>query len=124
MSKDFHTEKKALHKDSDNSTKRFYIDQLARAPGLMRLLGKAELTSEIKSTADYSYSARYYAGPGYRIVGDAGGFIDPFFSTGVHLAFNGSLSAASTIAASIRGDCTEEEAVEFHNMKVDVAYTR
>ncbi|KAG6895125.1 hypothetical protein C0993_010123, partial [Termitomyces sp. T159_Od127] len=107
----------------------------------MQLLDKAELTSEIKSAADYSYSAGDYAGPGYRIVGDAGGaynrqdadtdlsddekaFIDPLFSTGVHLAFNGGLCAASTIAASIRGDCTEEKAVEFHNTKMEISYTR
>ncbi|KAG6885240.1 hypothetical protein C0993_004534 [Termitomyces sp. T159_Od127] len=135
--------KKALLNDGDTSIKRLYIDQLAQAPGLMRLLDKAELTSEVRSTADYSYSADHHAGPGYRIVGDAGGmyncqgtdtieevlkiceaFIDPLFSTGVHLAFNGSLSAASTIAASIRGDCTEEQAAEFHNTKVEVSYTR
>ncbi|KAG6895108.1 hypothetical protein C0992_003119 [Termitomyces sp. T32_za158] len=48
------------------------MEELARAPGLMQFLDKAELTSEVKSTADYSYSACSYAGPGYRIVGDAG----------------------------------------------------
>ncbi|KAG6856196.1 hypothetical protein H0H87_006736 [Tephrocybe sp. NHM501043] len=108
----------------ENSNTALYINQLSHAPGLLRLLGTAKLSSDIKSAGDYSYSASQYAGPNYRIAGDAGAFIDPFFSSGVHLAFTGGLSAASTIAASIRGQCTETEAAAFHNTKVGVSYTR
>jgi hypothetical protein len=53
--------------------KTHYLTQLKLAPGVVRLLGTAELTGEIKSAGDYSYSASYYAGPNYRIAGDAGG---------------------------------------------------
>ncbi|KAJ6562743.1 putative halogenase [Mycena vulgaris] len=101
-----------------------YLTQLKLAPGVIRLLGCAILTSEVKSAGDYSYSASHYAGPNYRIAGDAGAFIDPFFSSGVHLAFANGLSAASTIAASIRGHCTEAEAIRFHNEKTGTSYTR
>ncbi|KAE9410099.1 putative halogenase [Gymnopus androsaceus JB14] len=75
---------------------------------------------------DYSYSAEmnHYAGPHYRIAGDAGAFIDPLFSSGVHLAFTGGLVAAATIKASIKGDCTEDEAIAFHNAKIGTSYTR
>ena len=51
-------------------------------------------------------------------------FVDPFFSSGVHLAFTGALSAAITIAASIRGTATEEQAQRWHTSKVGVSYTR
>ena len=51
-------------------------------------------------------------------------FIDPFFSSGVHLALTGALASAASIAASIRGDCTEAEAAEFHNNRVSISYTR
>ena len=37
-------------------------------------------------TADFSYTCRPYAGPGYFLVGDAAAFLDPIFSTGVTLA--------------------------------------
>ncbi|KAJ7790794.1 putative halogenase [Mycena olivaceomarginata] len=104
--------------------KSHYLTRLKLAPGVIRLLGTAELTGEVKSAGDYSYSASYYAGPNYRIAGDAGAFIDPFFSSGVHLAFSNALSAASTIAASIRGQCTEAEAIAFHNSKTGTSYTR
>ncbi|KAG6919692.1 hypothetical protein DXG01_002638 [Tephrocybe rancida] len=126
ISKESYSAKKAYLASNgvDDSNTTLYIEQLAHAPGLLRLLGVAKLSSEIKSAGDYSYSATQYAGPYYRIAGDAGAFIDPFFSSGVHLAFTGGLSAASTIAASIRGQCTEIEAAAFHNTKVGVSYTR
>jgi hypothetical protein len=69
------------------------------------------------------------------------GLTDPFFrlayflggikaqysdehSSGVHLAVSGGLTAAVTIAASIRQQCSEEEAAQFHDQKVAVSYTR
>ncbi|KAJ7605209.1 putative halogenase [Roridomyces roridus] len=114
--------KKKDSKASDNTA--HYLTQLKFAPGLLQLLGAAKLVGEIKSAGDYSYSASEYAGPNYRIAGDAGAFIDPFFSSGVHLAFSNALSAASTIAASIRGHCTEAEASRFHSEKTGTSYTR
>ncbi|KAJ7131942.1 putative halogenase [Mycena filopes] len=107
-----------------NAAKEYYLNELNRAPGAMKLRGNATLASEVKSAGDYSYSAPAYAGPGFRIVGDAGAFIDPFFSSGVHLAFAGALSAAATIAASIRGQVTEKEAIQFHSEKTGTSYTR
>ncbi|KAK0207565.1 putative halogenase [Armillaria fumosa] len=101
-----------------------YMADLQRAPGLIRLLGTATFEGKLMSAGDYSYHATEYAGPNFRLAGDAGAFIDPFFSSGIHLALTGGLSAASTIAASIRGNCTESEACGFHNSKVGTAYTR
>ncbi len=46
----------------------------------------ASLASEIVSTGNYSYRARSGHGDGYMMIGDAYGFVDPMFSTGVLLA--------------------------------------
>jgi flavin-dependent dehydrogenase len=51
-------------------------------------------------------------------------FIDPFFSSGIHLAMTSGLSAAASIAASIRGDCPESDAAEWHTQRVGLSYTR
>ncbi|KAK0199426.1 putative halogenase [Desarmillaria ectypa] len=101
-----------------------YMSDLQLAPGLIQLLGNGEFEGKLMSAGDYSYHASEYAGSHFRIAGDAGAFIDPFFSSGIHLAFTGGLSAASTIAASIRGHCTEAEASEFHTSKITTAFTR
>ncbi|KAI1779470.1 hypothetical protein F4818DRAFT_141579 [Hypoxylon cercidicola] len=116
------TEKK--RKMAEPSSKGFYTQSLELVPGIKELLVNAELISDIKSASDWSYSASSYAFPGVRIVGDAGSFIDPFFSSGVHLALSGGLSAATTIAAAIRGDCDEETAALWHDKKTAESYTR
>lgn len=109
------------------STKEFYLKSLDLIPGIKRIVdnnGEGTLVSDIKSASDWSYSAPHYAFPRARIVGDAGCFIDPFFSSGVHLAILGGFSAAITIAASIRGDCDENTAASWHTKKVTESYTR
>ncbi|KAG1762096.1 putative halogenase [Suillus occidentalis] len=102
---------------------------LSRAPGVLKLIGTATLRNDgtpeaVKSASDFSYSAPSYAGDHFRLAGDSGAFIDPFFSSGVHLAFTGGLSAALTIAASIRGLCSEEDAQRWHTSKIATSYTR
>lgn len=98
------------------------IDQ---SPALKAILGpKAELVTEVKQATDWSYSAPAYAGPHFRITGDAACFVDPLFSSGMHLAFASGLSAAATICASIRGHCSETEAAKWHSNKVTDGYTR
>jgi len=106
------------------SSKEFYLENLNLVPGIQALLEKGEIVSEVKSASDWSYSASSYAFPHVRIAGDAGCFIDPFFSSGVHLALSSGLTAAVTICAAIRGDVTEKEAAQWHSSKVAEGYTR
>ena len=102
----------------------FYRQSIQEARGVAKLLSEAELASDIKHASDWSYYASTYASPYLRIVGDAGAFIDPYFSSGVHLALSGALSAATTICAAIRGDCEEQTAWKWHSNKVNERYTR
>ncbi|KAF5325854.1 hypothetical protein D9611_000019 [Ephemerocybe angulata] len=103
-----------------------YISSIGLAPGVVNLITQSGLMDEgsVKSANDFSYSSDSYAGEGYRIIGDAGAFIDPFFSSGVHLAMTSALSAAATICASLRNHCTESEAALWHTRRVSTSYTR
>lgn len=102
----------------------FYRECVRMAPMMVHLTEGAELVSNVKSASDWSYSASTYASPYLRIVGDAGCFIDPFFSSGVHLALTGALSAAMSIQAARKGDCDEHTAAKWHSSKVSDGYTR
>ena len=102
----------------------YYNEAIKLAPNIKQFLSGAELTTGIKAASDWSYSASCYACPNARIVGDAGCFIDPYFSSGVHLALSGALSAATTICASIKGDCDEHIALDWHSSKISEGYTR
>jgi flavin-dependent dehydrogenase len=52
--------------------------------------------------ADFSYKCEPFAGPGYFLVGDAGCFLDPIFSTGVTLAMIGATQAAKETIAILK----------------------
>lgn len=112
-------------KKEADSMQKYFETALDLAPMLKELLGpEGEQVSTIHAASDYSYHAKSYAFPYARIVGDAGCFIDPFFSSGVHLAVTGALSAATTIAASVRGDCDEATAAKWHSNKIREGYAR
>ncbi|KAI4241067.1 MAG: hypothetical protein LQ352_007508 [Teloschistes flavicans] len=106
------------------SSQEFYEESLKLAPRIRAILTGGELSTKINSASDWSYNATCYATPNVRLVGDAGCFIDPYFSSGVHLALSGALSAAITIRAAMRGDCTEHAAMKWHSSKVSEGYTR
>ncbi|KAF5131118.1 Flavine halogenase aclH [Metarhizium anisopliae] len=116
------TEKK--HELGRPSTLDFYKQCLEMAPRIRELLSEAELIPHVRAACDWSYTASTYHLPNARICGDAGSFIDPLFSSGVHLAITGGLSAAATISASIRGDCGEAAAGSWHSKKTVESYTR
>ena len=102
----------------------FYKGSLKLAPTGWDFISKGRLVSDIKHASDWSYSASAYSSPYTRIAGDAGCFIDPYFSSGVHLAYAAGLSAAMTIRAAQRGDVDELTAAKWHSNKVAEGYTR
>jgi hypothetical protein len=102
----------------------FYREYLKLAPQINEMLSGAEMVSEVKQASDWSYSASAYAGPHFRLVGDAGCFVDPYFSSGVHLALSSGLAAAISVQAVRRGQCDERSAAQWHATKVAEGYTR
>lgn len=62
-----------------------------------RIMRDARQVSAFHTTKDWSYKCKQFHGPGYLLVGDAAGFVDPLFSTGVFLAMNGGSLAAKMI---------------------------
>ncbi|KAL1745323.1 hypothetical protein HDZ31DRAFT_63250 [Schizophyllum fasciatum] len=112
---------------SEDVLRAHYLRELERVPHLRHLLGNAMFADDkgdVRTAGDYSYNSKAYGGTNWRLAGDAASFIDPFFSSGIHLALTGGLSAASTIAAVIRGDCTARQGADFHHSKVGTAFTR
>lgn len=75
----------------------YYADCLARTPELAERLRDAERTDAVHIARDWSYAYDRFTGNGYIAVGDAACFIDPLFSTGVHLAMLSGLLAATAV---------------------------
>lgn len=71
-----------------------YDRLLATSPRLAaRVEGAKRLTPVVKYTNYQRHAARLH-GPNWTLVGDAAGFVDPVFSTGVYLALRGAELAA------------------------------
>lgn len=83
-------------------------EEIANTPGLARRLVNAERVRPIYTTADFSYRSRRASGDGWVLVGDAFGFLDPLYSSGVLLALKSGELAADTIHdALLAGDLSE-----------------
>lgn len=67
---------------------------------------------ELRVRKDYSYCNSKFWGPGAVLVGDAACFIDPVFSSGVHLATYSALLAARSINTCLGGEIDEPRCFE------------
>lgn len=93
---------RAWIKERRGSVGDMFAAAVAASPTATDMLANAKLIwPEHQATADFSYRVGAYVGDGFVRIGDAGGFIDPLFSTGAHLAMVGGHRAANAIAASL-----------------------
>lgn len=65
-------------------------------------LAEAEQTGEYRITGEYSYRNRYCASEGLVLAGDALGFLDPVFSSGVFLALKSGVMLADEIDLALK----------------------
>jgi flavin-dependent dehydrogenase len=75
-----------------------YHSEVELCPALQARLRGAERCAPFYATKDYSYRSQQVAGEGWVLVGDAFGFLDPLYSSGVLLALKSGELAADTIA--------------------------
>lgn len=66
-------------------------------------------------TRDWSYQSKKFAGQNWACVGDAACFIDPLFSTGVHLAVSGAFIAAALTDTALNNVALAKEAVDSYD---------
>ena len=88
----------------------FLRDQIAAAPRTAALVGDRAPNSAPTAVRDWSYAAANMTGPGYVLVGDAACFVDPLFSTGVHLAVTAAHIGAAYVVTALSDDGLAAEA--------------
>lgn len=97
-----------------------YEEELTRCPALQEKLKNASRATDYFTTKDYSYYSSQAAGPGWTMVGDAFGFIDPVYSSGVYLALKSGEFAADAIHDSLeRNDFSGERLSTWHRTYKD-----
>lgn len=89
---------KTRHEDLDH----FLWSTIAHCPAVAERLRDAKLVVPAMATGNYSYQAQSMLGEHYMIIGDAFAFVDPVFSTGVHLALYSAFRGAEVVDAQLR----------------------
>jgi flavin-dependent dehydrogenase len=67
---------------------------IAETPYMAERMKDAERTTPVHARKDFSYAMRRMVGPNFALIGDAAGFLDPIFSTGVFMAMKSADIAA------------------------------
>lgn len=97
---------------TDRGTKdiqEIFFQEVARCPGLIPKIASAQRAAPVKAAKEYSYRSQQVAGDGWVMVGDAFGFLDPLYSSGVLLAFKSGALAADAICLGLQiGDTSGE----------------
>jgi flavin-dependent dehydrogenase len=82
-----------------------YNEEVAACPAVQQRVSIGRRATGYFATKDYSYRSREVAGNGWVLVGDAFGFLDPLYSSGVLLALKSGELAADAIAEGLgKGD--------------------
>ncbi|WP_291591442.1 NAD(P)/FAD-dependent oxidoreductase [Comamonas sp. UBA7528] len=80
---------------------------IAQAPSLLHVLRNARWDSPGRSITGYSANVTSLWGNGYALLGNAGEFLDPVFSSGVTIAFKSASLAAGCIARMWQGEAVD-----------------
>jgi flavin-dependent dehydrogenase len=83
---------------------KIFQEEIDKCEPCRKRVGSGERVDKIYSILDYSYRSKHNAGNGFIIIGDAYGFLDPIYSSGVLLALKMAELAADAIHDAFQHD--------------------
>jgi flavin-dependent dehydrogenase len=86
-----------------------YQEEVDRCAAVKQRVSGGRRVTGYFATKDYSYRATRVAGDGWVMIGDAWGFLDPLYSSGVLLALKSGELAADAIAEGLKSSDTSGE---------------
>jgi len=90
--------------DDETARLRALVDQV---PTLRQYLTRAEFDTEAAEMTGYSANVTRLWGPGYALLGNAGEFLDPIFSSGVTIAMKSASLAVATLERELEGEAVD-----------------
>ncbi|MEI6000490.1 NAD(P)/FAD-dependent oxidoreductase [Paraburkholderia bengalensis] len=79
-------------------------------PTLNRLIGGAPFLMPVRHIGGYSANVERLHGPGFALLGNAGEFLDPVFSSGVTIALRSAHLAVQTLERQLNGESVDWQA--------------
>jgi geranylgeranyl reductase family protein len=83
---------------------KIFNEEVDKVESVRKRIEGAERVDKIYSILDYSYRSTHNAGDGFILIGDAYGFLDPIYSSGVLLALKMAELAADAIHDAFKHD--------------------
>ena len=106
--------------DGKLNAQKIFTEELEKCAPLKQRLEGAKQLFPIQTTKDFSYRASRIAGDNWVLVGDAFGFLDPVYSTGLFLALkSGEMAADVIIEAFEKNDFSEAQLGSFGSAFVE-----
>lgn len=93
--------------------KDLYLQELSESPLMNTVLKGAKTEHRTLTAGDYSYYCEKKYGSNYALVGDAGAFLDPIFSSGIYVGMHSSELVADAVHAKLttgKGEAEMKEA--------------
>ncbi|MDQ3265848.1 MAG: tryptophan 7-halogenase [Myxococcota bacterium] len=96
------------------SREQFFWDAIGSRPKLLEALRASKQVRPLTEEGDYSYAMKELTGDRLVLIGDAGRFVDPIFSSGVSIALNSARLAAPDILQALKtGDFSKQAFANF-----------
>jgi flavin-dependent dehydrogenase len=92
---------------------------IAEQPVMSERMKSAVRVSPVYSAGDYSYRNKKFFGDRWLLAGDAAGFIDPVFSSGVFLAIMSAEKAADTLDEVLRDESLKPRLFKRYSRQVN-----
>ncbi len=87
-----------------------YAEEMENCPAVKERVAMGKQIAPVKATKDFTYRASQAAGDGWVLIGDAFGFLDPLYSSGVLLALRSGEFAADAIIEGLgKGDTSRKQ---------------
>ena len=91
-----------------------YFDRLNESLLVKNFLSNSKQVDKVHTMRDWSYASKKFYGDGFVLLGDAAGFVDPLFSTGVFLAMNGATLGAKYIDKVLRDEKNKDKYLQLY----------
>jgi flavin-dependent dehydrogenase len=100
-----------LFNQSNSTPENILKSLISEAPGLNRRLSSAEWDKPVNQITGYSSNVKSLYGDNFALLGNAGEFLDPVFSSGVTIALKSASLAANTLIKQFKGEeiCWEQD---------------
>jgi flavin-dependent dehydrogenase len=108
-----------LVKDRGQDLAKIFQEEIEKCAAVKRRVEIGTRVDKIYSIIDYSYRSKYNAGNGFIIIGDAYGFLDPIYSSGVLLALKMAELAADAIHDGFKHEDFSAERLSQFQSKLD-----